>query len=239
MELAITSQDLAAIWLTLKLALVVVALLLIIGTPIAWWLSQTTSRLKPLISSVVALPLVLPPSVLGFYLLLLMGPEGTVGQLTQSLGIGLLPFSFWGLVVGSFIFSMPFVIQPIQNSMEAFGQRPLEAAATLGAGPVDRFFTVSLPLARPGIITAIVLGFAHTLGEFGLVLMIGGNIPGATQTISLLIYDHVETLQYDRAQALSLLMIGFSFIVLLLLYTLNPNSRISGLLPVQSNRTGN
>ena len=233
----LTAQDLAAIWLTLKLSTVVVVLLLVIGTPIAWWLSQTTAKIKPFVSAIVALPLVLPPSVLGFYLLLLMGREGPVGMLTQSLGIGLLPFSFWGLVIGSFIFSMPFVIQPIQNAMEAFGKRPLEVAATLGASPIDRFFSVALPLAKPGIVTAVVLGFAHTLGEFGLVLMIGGNIPGATQTISLLIYDHVETLQYDRAQALSLLMIGFSFVVLVLLYTLNPNSRVSALSPARAPRS--
>lgn len=226
--MALEASDLAAIWLTLKLALVVTVALLLIGTPIAWWLSQTRSRWKGPISAVVALPLVLPPSVLGFYLLLVMGPNGPVGQFTQTLGIGLLPFTFWGLVVGSFIYSMPFVVQPIQNAMEAIGRRPLEVAATLRASPLDCFFSVVLPLAKPGLITATVLGFAHTLGEFGLVLMIGGNIPGATQTISLLIYDHVETLQYGQAQALSLMMLAFSFLVLLLLYTMNPTTRISG-----------
>lgn len=221
--------DIAAIWLTLKLAATVTVLLILIGTPIAWWLSQTRSWLKGPISAVVALPLVLPPSVLGFYLLLLMGPNGPVGHVTEALGIGLLPFTFWGLVVGSFIYSMPFVIQPIQNSIEAMGQRPLEVAATLRAGPIDRFFTVVLPLAKPGLITAAVLGFAHTLGEFGLVLMIGGNIPGATQTLSVLIYDHVEALEYGRAQALSISMLVFSFLVLVALYTLNRESRFGAL----------
>ena len=219
-------EDLSAIWLTLKLATTVTLLLLLIGIPIAWWLSQTKSRWKGVISAIVALPLVLPPSVLGFYLLLTMGPNGPVGQFTEAIGIGLLPFTFAGLVIGSFVYSMPFVIQPIQNAMEAIGQRPLEVAATLRASPIDRFFTVVLPLSKPGLLTAMVLGFAHTLGEFGVVLMIGGNIPGATQTVSLLIYDHVEALQYDRAQALSLLMLGFSFLVLLVLYAFNPNGRV-------------
>lgn len=221
-------EDFSAIWLTLKLAGVVTVTLLVVGTPIAWWLSQTRSWLKGPISAIVALPLVLPPSVLGFYLLLAMGPHGPVGKFTESLGLGLLPFTFWGLVVGSLVYSMPFVIQPIQNAMESMGQRPLEVAATLRAGPIDRFFTIVLPLAKPGLVTAGVLGFAHTLGEFGLVLMIGGNIPGATQTVSLQIYDHVEALQYGQAQALSLMMLAFSFAVLLLLYTFNPNSRIAG-----------
>lgn len=233
--MSISAADWAAIWLTLKLAFTVTTLLLCIGTPIAWWLSQTRSWLKGPVSAVVALPLVLPPSVLGFYLLLLMGPSGPIGNITESLGLGLLPFTFWGLVVGSFIYSMPFVIQPIQNSIEALGRRPLEVAATLRAGPVDRFFTVVLPLAKPGLITAAVLGFAHTLGEFGLVLMIGGNIPGATQTVSLLIYDHVEVLQYDRAHALSIGMLVFSFLVLVCLYTLNPGARAFG--PFSSTRS--
>lgn len=226
--MSISAVDLAAIWLTLKLALTVTVLLLCIGTPIAWWLSQTRSWLKGPVSAIVALPLVLPPSVLGFYLLLLMGPNGPIGGVTEALGIGLLPFTFWGLVVGSSIYSMPFVIQPIQNSMEAMGQRPLEVAATLRAGPLDRFFTIVLPLAKPGLVTAAVLGFAHTLGEFGLVLMIGGNIPGATQTVSLLIYDHVETLEYGRANALSLGMLLFSFVVLLFLYSRHPGARAFG-----------
>ena len=234
--MTVSPQDLAAILLTLKLGFTVTCLLLVIGTPIAWWLSQTRSWLKGPIGAIVALPLVLPPSVLGFYLLIMMGPNGAVGQFTQSIGVGLLPFTYWGLVVGSFIYSMPFVIQPIQNAMEAIGSRPLEVAATLRAKPLDTFFTVVLPLAKPGMITAAVLGFAHTLGEFGLVLMIGGNIPGATQTVSLMIYDHVEALDYDRAQALSLMMLLFSFVVLFLLYTLNPKSRISGSMFGQKSR---
>ena len=234
--MTVSPQDLAAILLTLKLGFTVTCLLLVIGTPIAWWLSQTRSWLKGPIGAIVALPLVLPPSVLGFYLLIMMGPNGAVGQFTQSIGVGLLPFTYWGLVVGSFIYSMPFVIQPIQNAMEAIGSRPLEVAATLRAKPLDTFFTVVLPLAKPGMITAAVLGFAHTLGEFGLVLMIGGNIPGVTQTVSLMIYDHVEALDYDRAQALSLMMLLFSFVVLLLLYTLNPKSRISGSMFGQKSR---
>ena len=213
-----STADLAAIWLTLKLATTVTALLLVLGTPIAWWLARTRSRWKGPVGAVVALPLVLPPTVLGFYLLLLMGPNGWVGQLTEALGLGLLPFTFWGLVVASVFYSMPFVVQPIQNAIEALGDRPLEAAATLRAGPWDRFFTVVLPLARPGFITAAILGFAHTVGEFGVVLMIGGNIPGETRVVSVLIYDHVEALDYGRAHALAALMVVFSFVVLLGLY---------------------
>jgi len=235
--MTLSPADFAAISLTLKLGLTVTCLLLVIGTPVAWWLSQTRSWLKGPIGAIVALPLVLPPSVLGFYLLIMMGPNGAVGQFTQAIGVGLLPFTYWGLVIGSFIYSMPFVIQPIQNAMEAIGSRPLEVAATLRAKPLDTFFTVVLPLAKPGIITAAVLGFAHTLGEFGLVLMIGGNIPGATQTVSLLIYDHVEALEYGHAQTLSLMMLLFSFVVLLLLYTLNPSSRISGSMFGQNNHS--
>jgi molybdate transport system permease protein len=174
---------------------------------------------------VVALPLVLPPTVLGFYLLLAMGPNGPVGQLTQALGIGLLPFTFWGLVVASVFYSMPFVVQPIQNAIEALGERPLEVAATLRAGPWDRFFSVVLPLARPGFLTAAILGFAHTVGEFGVVLMIGGNIPGATRVVSVQIYDHVEAMEYGQAHWLAASMVVFSFLVLLALYTLNPRQR--------------
>ena len=217
---ALDDNDLKAIWLSLKLASLVTVILLLVGTPIAWWLAQTRCRLKGVIEALVALPLVLPPSVLGFYLLLLMGPNGPVGQLTQALGIGLLPFTFAGLVVTSTLYSMPFVIQPIHNAFAAIGPRPLEAAATLRAGPWDAFFTVALPLARPGLITAAVLGFAHTIGEFGVVLMIGGNIPDKTRVISVQIYDHVEALEYDQAHGLSGLMLGFAFVVLLLLYSL-------------------
>ncbi|MEZ5524010.1 MAG: molybdate ABC transporter permease subunit [Pseudomonadales bacterium] len=207
-----------AIWLTLKLASVVTVLLLFIGTPIAWWLARTRSWLKGPVGAVVALPLVLPPTVLGFYLLIAMGPHGFIGQLTQALGMGVLPFTFWGLVVASVFYSLPFVVQPIQNAMAALGERPLEVAATLRAGPWDRFFTVVLPLAKPGFLTATILGFAHTVGEFGVILMIGGNIPGQTRVVSVQIYDHVEAMEYAQAHTLAAVMVIFSFAVLLGLY---------------------
>ncbi|KOR07854.1 molybdenum ABC transporter permease [Stutzerimonas stutzeri] len=210
--------DFAAIWLTVKLASVTTLLLLLLGTPLAWWLARTRSRLRGPIGAVVALPLVLPPTVLGFYLLVALGPNGPIGQLTQSLGLGLLPFTFAGLVVGSVLYSMPFVVQPLQNAFEAIGERPLEAAATLRAGPWDTFFSVVLPLARPGFITASILGFAHTVGEFGVVLMIGGNIPGQTRVVSVQIYDHVEAMEYAQAHWLAGGMLLFSFLVLLVLY---------------------
>ncbi len=212
------SVALAAIWLTFKLASVTTLVLLLIGTPIAWWLARTTSRMKGPIGAVVALPLVLPPTVLGFYLLVAMGPNGFIGQFTQSLGLGTLPFTFAGLVVGSVFYSLPFVVQPVQNAFEAIGERPLEAAATLRAGPWDTFFSVVLPLARPGFITASILGFAHTVGEFGVVLMIGGNIPGQTRVVSVQIYDHVEAMEYAQAHWLAGGMLLFSFLVLLVLY---------------------
>ncbi|WP_417776828.1 molybdate ABC transporter permease subunit [Stutzerimonas xanthomarina] len=215
---ALDEASLSAIWLTLKLASITTVLLLLLGTPIAWWLARTRSRLKGPIGAVVALPLVLPPSVLGFYLLVAMGPNGPVGQLTQTLGLGVLPFTFAGLVVGSVFYSMPFVVQPLQNAFEAIGERPLEAAATLRAGPLDTFFTVVLPLARPGFVTASILGFAHTVGEFGVVLMIGGNIPEKTRVLSVQIYDHVEALEYAQAHWLAGGMLVFSFLVLLVLY---------------------
>lgn len=214
-----SDADIAAILLTLKLASTVTVLLLLLGTPLAWWLARSRSWLRGPVGAIVALPLVLPPTVLGFYLLLLMGPQGPVGQLTQALGLGTLPFTFWGLVVASVFYSLPFVVQPIQNAMEAIGERPLEAAATLRAGPWDRFFTVVLPLAKPGFLTATVLGFAHTVGEFGVVLMIGGNIPEETRVVSVQIYDHVEALDYGQAHWLSGAMILFSFVVLLMLYS--------------------
>ncbi|ANN72006.1 molybdate ABC transporter permease subunit [Bordetella bronchialis] len=214
----LTAEDAAAIWLTLKLAALTTLLLLVIGTPIAWWLARTASRWRGPVSAVVALPLVLPPTVIGFYLLLAMGPNGTIGRLTQALGLGTLPFSFAGLVVGSLVYSLPFVVQPLHNAFSAVGRLPLEAAATLRAGPRDRFATVALPLARPGYLTAAVLGFAHTVGEFGVVLMIGGNIPGSTRVVSVQIYDHVEALEYGRAHVLSAGMVVLSFLVLLLLY---------------------
>lgn len=213
------AQDLAAIRLTLELASLTTLLLLLVGTPIAWWLAHTRSRLKGPVGAVVALPLVLPPTVLGFYLLVTMGPNGPVGQLTQSLGLGTLPFTFTGLVVGSVFYSMPFVVQPLQNAFEAMGERPLEVAATLRASPWDRFFTVVVPLARPGFVTASILGFAHTVGEFGVVLMIGGNIPEKTRTVSVQIFDHVEAMEYAQAHWLAGGMVVFSFFVLLALYS--------------------
>ena len=223
----IDSADLAAIGLTLRLASVTTLLLLLIGTPLAWWLARTRSRLKAAVGAVVALPIVLPPTVLGFYLLVAMGPQGAVGQLTQALGLGLLPFTFAGLVVASVLYSMPFVVQPLQQAFEAIDEATLDAAATLRAGPLDRFFSVAVPLARPGFLTASVLGFAHTVGEFGVVLMIGGNIPGQTRVISVQIYDHVEAMEYASAHALSAVMLVFSFVVLLALYTLRPAPRRS------------
>lgn len=223
-----SADNLTAIVLTLKLATLVTVLLLLVGTPIAWWLARTRSRLKGPVGAVVALPIVLPPSVLGFYLLVALGPNGPVGQLTQTLGIGTLPFTFPGLVLASVFYSLPFVVQPIQNAFEAIGERPLETAATLRAGPWDRFFTVAVPLAWPGFVTAMVLGFAHTVGEFGVVLMIGGNIPGVTRVISVQIYDYVEALEYANAHELAGLMLAFSFLALLALYSLNPNVRKTG-----------
>ena len=210
-------QALQAVWLTLRLATITTILLLLIGTPIAWWLAQTQNKWKVPVSALVALPIVLPPSVLGFYLLLAMGPNGAVGKLTEALGLGLLPFTFWGLVVASVFYSLPFMVQPLQNAFEAIGRRPLEVAATLGASPVDAFFTVAVPLALPGFITACVMSFAHTVGEFGVVLMIGGNIPGQTRVASVQIYDYVEAMEYAQAHHLSLIMLVFSFIVLMAL----------------------
>ena len=218
--MALTPDDWSAVWLTLKLASLVTLLLLIVGTPIAWWLARTRSRLRNVIGAVVALPIVLPPTVLGFYLLIVMGPQGPVGQLTESLGLGRLPYTFAGLVVASVFYSLPFVVQPIQNAFMAMGERPLEVAATLRASPWERFVHVALPLARPGFITAAVLGFAHTVGEFGVVLMIGGNIPGKTQVLSVQIYNHVEAIEYAQAHGLAAGLVSFSFAVLLALYTL-------------------
>jgi molybdate transport system permease protein len=213
------SADLAAIWLTLKLASLTTVILLIVGTPIALWLARSTSWLRGPVGAVVALPLVLPPTVIGFYLLLLLGPNGALGQLTQSLGLGTFTFSFTGLVIGSVLYSMPFVVQPLQNAFVAIGTRPLEVAATLRATPWDTFFSVVLPLARPGFITGAILGFAHTVGEFGVVLMIGGNIPDKTRVVSTQIFNHVESMEYLQAHWLSGFMLVFSFLVLLALYT--------------------
>ena len=221
----LTTADFAAVWLTIRLATLTTVLLLLVGTPIAWWLARTTSKWKGPVGAVVALPIVLPPTVLGFYLLLLLGPNGPVGQFTQWAGLGLLPFTFWGLVVASVFYSMPFVVQPIQNAFEAIGERPFEVAASLRASPMDAFFSVAIPLARPGFITATILGFAHTVGEFGVVLMIGGNIPEKTRVVSVLIYDHVEAMEYAAAHWLSAGLLLFAFLVLLALYTLNPARR--------------
>lgn len=215
----LSSADFAAIWLTLKLASLTTAILLVVGTPIALWLAHTPSKWRGPVGAVVALPLVLPPTVIGFYLLLAMGPHGFLGQFTQSLGLGTLTFSFSGLVIGSVIYSMPFVVQPLQNAFTAIGKRPLEVAATLRANPLDTYFCVMLPLARPGFVTAAILGFAHTVGEFGVVLMIGGNIPEKTRVVSVQIYDHVEALEYAQAHWLAGAMLVFSFLVLLALYS--------------------
>jgi molybdate transport system permease protein len=209
--------DFNAIWLTLKLAASTTALLLMLATPLAWWLAGTSSRWRAPVGAVVALPLVLPPTVLGFYLLVTLGPQGPGGQLTQALGLGTLPFSFGGLLLGSVIYSMPFAVQPLQHAFEAVGPRPLEVAATLRARPLDAFFTVALPLARRGFLTAAILVFAHTIGEFGVVLMIGGGIPGKTEVISVRIYQLVESLQYGEAHRLAAGVVIFSFLALLAL----------------------
>ena len=223
----LSAEDLAALWLTLQLAVLVTLVLLVIGTPIAWWLARTRSAWKRPIAAIVALPLVLPPTVLGFYLLVAMGPSGPVGALTQATGLGLLPFTFAGLVVASVIYSMPFVVQPLQAAFAAVGERPLEVAATLRATPLDRFFSVAAPMAMPGFVTAAVLGFAHTVGEFGVVLMIGGNVPGQTRTVSVLIYDHVQALQTTHAHWLAGILLLFSFVVLLGIYTFGPARKMA------------
>ncbi len=225
--MTLDGDDLQALVLTAELAALSTALLLCVGTPIAWWLARTRSRLKGAVAAVVALPLVLPPTVVGFYLLMWMGPHGFIGQATQALGWGLLPFTFWGLVVGSVLHSFPFVVQPLHQAFEAIGSHPLEAAATLRASPWDRFLTVALPLARPGFLTASVLGFAHTVGEFGVVLMVGGNIPGATRVLSVALYGHVEAMDDDKAQVLAGGMVLFGFAVMLALYALG-GSKASG-----------
>lgn len=221
---AFTAEAWGAIALTLRLAALTSVLLLLIATPLAWWLSQTRSRWRTLVSSVVTLPLVLPPTVLGFYILMLLGPEGWVGRLTQALGLGVLSFSFTGLVIGSIIFSLPFAVQPIQYAFEAMGRRPMEVAATLRARPSDAFFSVALPLAKPGLLTASVLSFAHTVGEFGVVLMIGGNIPGETRVVSTQIYGHVEAMEYAQAHSLAAAMVLFSLLALIALAHLRKRS---------------
>jgi molybdate transport system permease protein len=215
--MTLAAGDLSAITLTLKLAAVTTLLLMAIATPLAWWLTHTHARLRAAVTALVSLPLVLPPTVLGFYLLVLLGPKGLVGGWMQALGLETLPFTFGGLVVGSVVFSLPFAVQPLANAFAAIGARPLEVAATLRASPWDRFVSVALPLARPGFITAAVLAFAHTVGEFGVVLMLGGNIPGETRVLSVAIYDHVEALDYSAAHLLSAGLVAFSFVVLLML----------------------
>jgi molybdate transport system permease protein len=209
--------DLSTIALTLRLAALTTVLLLLVGTPLAWWLARTHSAWRAPVSALVALPLVLPPTVLGFYLLITLGPQGLVGQWTQALGLGTLPFTFGGLVLGSMLYSLPFAVQPLQHAFESLGERPFEVAATLRASPLDAFFSIAVPLAKPGFFTAAVLSFAHTVGEFGIVLMLGGNIPGVTRTVSIQIYDHVEAAEYAQAHALAALMVAFSFAVLLML----------------------
>ena len=216
-----STEDLHAIWLTLKLASLTTALLLLFATPLAWWLARTSSRWRAPVGAVVALPLVLPPTVLGFYLLVTLGPHGPIGHLTQTLGLGTLPFTFGGLLLGSLVYSLPFAVQPLQHAFEAIGSRPLEVAATLRARPLDAFFTVVLPLARSGFITAVILTFTHTIGEFGVVLMIGGNIPDQTRVVSTQIYGHVEALEYTQAHWLAGGMVLFAFMVLLGLALLN------------------
>ena len=206
---------LQAIALTLKLAVCTTALLLLVAIPLAWWLSNTRSRWRVPVSSLVTLPLVLPPTVLGFYLLVLMGPHGPLGQLTRALGLPTLAFTFTGLLIGSIVYSLPFAVQPIVHAFDAIGRRPMEVAASLRARPIDAFFSVALPLARPGVLTATILTFAHTIGEFGVVLMIGGNIPGQTRVVSTLIYGHVEAMEYAQAHVLAAGMVVFAFVVLL------------------------
>ncbi|MBT8046939.1 MAG: molybdate ABC transporter permease subunit [Xanthomonadales bacterium] len=222
----LSAADMTALAITLKLALVSTLILLLLGTPLAWWLARTRWRFKFIPEAIVALPLVLPPTVLGFYLLLALGPHGPVGGLLESLGGRPLAFTFTGLVIGSIIYSMPFVVQPLQDAFSAIGRRPLEVAATLRASPMDRFFTVAVPLARPGFLTAAVLGFAHTIGEFGVVLMIGGNIPGQTRVASIAVYDHVEGLDFSQAHGVSIALLLLSFVLLLLVYGLNRRFRM-------------
>lgn len=221
----LSDADLTALWLTLKLAALVTVLLLILGTPLAWWLARTRSWWSRPVAAIVALPLVLPPTVLGFYLLIALGPRGPLGQLTETFGLGLLPFTFTGLVVASLLYSLPFVVQPVRAAFEGIAEQALEEAATLGAGALDRFFTIALPMARRGIVAGGIFGFIHTIGEFGVVLMIGGSIPGETRVVSVQLYDHVEAFDYAQAHGLAAVLLLMSFGALLLLYSLNPRLR--------------
>jgi len=225
----LSPADLSAIWLTIQVASLTTMILFLIGTPLAWWLARTQFRWKNICEALVALPIVLPPSVLGFYLLVLMGPKGLVGQLTSELGLGVLPFTFAGLVVASTFYSLPFVVQPLQNAFVAIGNAPLEAAATLRASPLNTFFSVVIPLSRSGFLTAGILGFTHTVGEFGVVLMVGGNIPDKTRVVSVQIYNHVEALEYGQAHGLAGVLLVFSFLVLLLLYSTLKTNPVSPL----------
>ncbi len=222
-----TDDDISALWLTFQVASLSTVLLLLFGTPLAWWLARTESRGKGIVNALIALPLVLPPTVLGFYLLVLLGPNGPVGGLMAELGLSPLPFTFEGLVVASVLYSLPFVVQPLHTAFAAIGRQPLEAAATLRAGPLDTFFSVTVPMAKPGFLAAAILGFAHTVGEFGVVLMIGGNIPGQTRVVSVQIYNHVEALEYGRAHWLAGCLLIFSFTVLLLLYSVLKKPHVS------------
>lgn len=221
----LAQTDLAPLLLSLQLAFVTTLVLLILGVPLAWWLAYARTRWVILADAVVALPLVLPPTVLGFYLLILMGPAGLLGRFWLQVSGQSLAFSFSGLVLASCLYSLPFVVQPLRDAFVALGREPLAVAATLGAGPLDRFFTVALPMSSRGVISAAVLGFAHTLGEFGVVLMVGGNIPGKTRVVSIAIYDHVETLDYAQAHQLSLLLLVLSLLMLVPVYWLNRHTR--------------
>lgn len=222
-----SADDLTALTVTLKLAAISTGILLLLGTPLAWWLANTRCRIKIIVDAVVALPLILPPTVMGFYLLIALGPNGPLGRLTQGMGSGTLAFTFTGLVIGSVVYSLPFVVQPLQDAFASIGKRQMEVAATLRAAPLDRFFSVALPLSRHGYLTALVLGFAHTVGEFGVVLMIGGNIPGETRVLSIAIYDHVESLQYQQAHLLSGALLLLAFLLLLTVYGLKRRYRVN------------
>jgi len=222
----LSQPDLVALWITLSLAAITTLILLVLGTPLAWWLARTEARWKSAVEALVALPLVLPPTVLGFYLLIALGPSGPIGRVMERLGGRSLAFTFTGLVIGSVIYSLPFVVQPLADAFSTIGRRPLEVAATLRASPVDRFLSIAVPLARPGFLTAAVLGFAHTVGEFGVVLMIGGSIPGETRVLSIAIYEHVEALEYGQAHLLAGGLLLLSFTLLLTVYTLNRRFRL-------------
>ena len=223
--MGLSASDLQAIWLTVRLACSVTLILLVIGTPLAWWLARSRSWWRGPVGAIVAMPMVLPPSVLGFYMLLAMGPHGPVGHLTQWLGFQPLPFTFGGLVLASVVSSLPFMVQPLQAAFESIGERPLEVAATLRASPLDAFFSVAVPLARSGYLTAAIMTFAHTVGEFGIVLMIGGNLPGVSRVASVQIYDYVEAMQYGQAHRLSIILLGFAFVVLWALYAWRPDRK--------------